>query len=256
MSKLSEQIRAARVGGGRPLGFGAVAAPKRRDPRGLLIAAVGADAAGADVVIVAADLMEASAVQRSVEAAGDALLGLEPTSLTAERVTAAEEGGASFVIYRPEAATADALLSEKLEYVLRLPPEPLEESDLRAIGSLRPTLVIAAAVSDPLPVVNLLQLRKLVLNLGAPLAVLVTADASSGLLQALRDSGVTVLLLDAPTAEQVETLRERIGALPQRSRRRGEDTTPVIPSWGGDDDEDEVDDFPTAPARRPRARTE
>lgn len=239
MTKLSGTIKATRVGGGRRIGFGTNSASSATDQRGLLIGALGSDLNGADLLIVAADADDSKALKKVDK--GGAPLGVEPPSLTADGARQAQEAGADFVVYQLATAQADALLSEKLEYVLRLADGTPSEADLRAIASLHPTLVVAADAAEPLAVSASLELRKIALGVAAPLAVGVSADASAGQLQALREAGVVVLLLSKPTTDQVGSLRERIAELPRSSRRKGEDVTPMIPGLGAS--EEEEDDF-------------
>ena len=249
MSKLSTQIRSTLTRAARPMGFGPSRAAKTAG--GVLIAALGDTLNGADILIVPADnAADLASIAKTTNTAQGASLGMEPADLTPDGVTAVAEAGAQFVVWQPDHARADALLHPSLEYVLRLPQAPPpDESGLRALGSLRPTLVIASAATDPYSVTTLLAIRRASMLVDAPVAVPVTAEASAGLLQALRDSGVAVILLDHPRAAEVEALRKRIAALPERSRRRGgefEDVVPSVPQpdvnldeFGVDDDDDD-----------------
>lgn len=230
MNKLAERLRAARRRD-RRLGFGPADAPQAAS-RGLLIAARGADAAGADLAL----LPDAAAVGDS-----DALAGVELSPLTTEGAATAEEAGAAFVVYDPDQAEAEALLRVRLDYVLRLPAREIEDGELRAVASLRPTLVIGPAVGDPMPVAALIALRRVGLGVGAPLAVSIPATAGAGLLEVLRDSGVVVLVLESPSAEEVAALRARIAELPVRSRRR-EDDSPVVTGVRPEAIEDDFDE--------------
>jgi hypothetical protein len=229
MNKLAERLRAARRRD-RRLGFAAAAAGAAS--RGLLIAARGAEPAGADLAL----LPDGTAI-----AAGDALAGVELSPLTAEGAEAAEAAGAAFVVYDPDQAEAEALLRVKLDYVLRLPARDIEDGELRAVASLRPTLVIGPAVAGPMPVAALIALRRIGLGVGAPLAVTVPAAAGADLLEVLRDSGVVVLVLESPSADEVAALRARVAELPVRSRRR-EDDAPVVTGVRPEGSEDDFDD--------------
>ncbi len=230
MNKLAERLRAARRRD-RRLGFGPADAPQAAS-RGLLIAARGADPAGADLAM----LPDATSV-----AGCDALAGVELSPLTTEGAAAAEEAGAAFVVYDPDEADAEALLRVKLDYALRLPARPIEDGELRAVASLRPALVIGPAVAGPMPVAGLIELRRIGLGVGAPLAVAIPATAGAGLLEVLRDSGVVALVLESPSADEVAALRARIAELPARSRRR-EDDAPVVTGVRPEAVEDDFDD--------------
>jgi hypothetical protein len=200
----------------------------------LLIAARGASAEGVDLAIVADP--------GAVSEAGDVVLGVEARPLTSSDAEAAEKAGAAFVVYDPDQAEAEALLREKLDYVLRLPDRAIEDSELRAVGSLRPALVIGPASEEPLPVGRLIELRRIGLTVGAPLAVPIPADAGRNLLEILRDSGVVVLVVESPSGDQVKALRARIAELPVGPRRRDDDSTPVVTGVRAEADEDDFDD--------------
>lgn len=233
MNKLAERLRHARRRGGRRLGFGGAGDPEGAS-RGLLIAARGTPANGVDLAILPSP--------DAVAGAGDAVLGVEAIPLTAADAEAAEDAGATFVVYDPDQAEAEALLREELDYVLRLPDRAIEDSELRAVGSLRPTLVIGPAGEEPMPVARLIELRRIALTVGAPLAIPVPADASRALLEVLRDSGVIVLLLEDPSADQVGALRIRIAELPVGPRRRDDDSSLVVTGIRPEADEDDFDD--------------
>lgn len=238
MNKLTERIRHARRRGGRRLGFG-VTGEQPATSRGLLIAARGAGAEGIDIAL----LPDAAAIG-AVD--GDVVVGVQAKPLTASAAEAAENAGAAFVAYDPDHADAEALLREKLDYVLQLPDRAVEDSELRAVSSLRPALVIGPAVGEPLPVATLIDLRRISVTIGAPLAVAIPADAGRALLEVLRDSGVVVLILESPSAEQVAALRARIDELPLSPRRRDDETSPVVtgvrPESGDVEDDDDFDD--------------
>lgn len=237
MAKLSDAIRAARRRGGRPMGFGHAASSDGAPKRGLLIAAIGPDRQGADVHIVP----DGAAVEAAVADAGQHPVGLAAGAPTADDIAAAERAGAAFVVLDPATATADALFGDKIEYAFRLPRTTTDEGVLRAVGSLQPALILLDGASDPLPVQEMLAIRRIVMQTGTPAAAPVAADASTSLCRALRDSGVGVLLLDAPTPDQVNALRERIASIPEPSRR-GREAGPVVPGVAAADFEDEIEE--------------
>ncbi|MCY3568021.1 MAG: hypothetical protein OXH38_05300 [Chloroflexi bacterium] len=227
MGKFADAIRDRRKGGQRRLGFGA--SVEQRQPS-MLVGAVGAVDC-ADFCLATDD--ESMSQIASSEAA---LWGARVEPLTADGVARAKEQGASFVAFTIDEARADALLDEDLDYVVRLTELRIEESDARALASLRPAEV-AAPVEFPVSVETVLQLRRLALLIAAPIGVRCPSDVSDGDLQALRDSGVAVVALgpDA-TADEISSLKERIADLPERNTRGDSDTQPLIPTLraGGD----------------------
>ena len=248
MTKLSDAIRSARRHGGRSLGFsggfsgGSGPALGADHPkRGLLIASIGNDAAGADVHVVP----EAESVAAATAAAGAIPIGLGPSTLTSAAAAAGQEAGASFVVFDPATTNADALLNEELEYCVRVALDA-DEGQLRAIGSLRPVLIVLTGLSDPLPVTAMLALRRAVMLTGAPAAVRVEPGASAPFLQSLRDSGVVALGLANASSTDVDALRARIAELPEHTLKRRGDAGPTVPGIvsgvvpGEDDDFDDL----------------
>lgn len=234
MTKLSDAIQSARRRGGRPIGFGLDSSIDKKPQRGLLIAAIGSERNGADVHL----LPSADDIADAVGTADDAPVGIASDTLSKQVVDDADGAGAVFVVFNPSTTNADALLSESLEYGVRIGADTTDETELRALGSLHPVIVVTDAVPDPLPVRDLLALRRLAMLVSAPLAVPVAAGASQTHLQSLRDSGVAVLLLDSPSAEDVEALREEVASIPEVSRKGRREAAPVVPSLGSAPDED------------------
>jgi hypothetical protein len=243
MNQLTERIRQARRRGGRRLGFGVT--EEQRASHGLLVAAAGVAVEGVDLAILKGcpDHPANAAAVTAARAAGAAIVGIETSPLGRAEAEAAQAAGAAFVVYDPDTALADALLVEKLDYVLRLPDREIEDSELRAVGTLRPALVIVPAVSDPLPVRALIELRRLGLSVGAPIAVQVPVDASRDLLEVLRECGVVVLVVADADAEAVAGLLARIDDLPLTPRRRDDEMGPIVTGVRPESDEaEEFDD--------------
>ena len=240
MGKLADKIRAVRTRADRPLGFGAAANRGRHPARGLLIAAAGESANGADLLIGAGDLGDAGRLEALAAAGGAALVGVEARALSRRGADAAEQAGIDFLLFQIADAHAEALFSNKLDYALRLEAVPAEPT-LRAIGSLRPAFVLVPPVSDPLSAQRMIELRQIALGTGAPLAAPIPPDLSAGSLEALREAGVAVLVLARPTSEQIAALRARIATIPERSRRPRDEESVALPSpqVAPDEEEDE-----------------
>ena len=239
MTKLSDVIRSTRRHGGRSLGFsgGSGAASGANQPkRGLLIVSIGTDSAGADVHVV----REAESVAEATVAAGAIPIGFQPSTLTSASAAASHEAGASFVVFDPTTTNADALLNDELEYCVRVALDA-DEAELRAIGSLRPVLIVLTGIHDPLPVTTMLALRRTVMLTGAPAAVPVAPEASAPFLQSLRDSGVVAVGLANTSSTEVDALRTRIADLPEHTLKHRGDMDATIPGIvpGEDDDFDE-----------------
>ena len=233
MGKLSDRIRGARASDGRRIGF---AGPGATTPAsgGLLIGAAGADRAGADLHLLpdpGTGEKIAQALKAPIAAAEGAIVGIVLAQADRAGATAAANAGAVFIVLHPETARADALLESKTDAVIQLPAVTPCEHELRAFGSLRPALLIThGVIADPFPFSALLALRSIGLITQAPLAVVITPNISTATLQTLRDAGVAVLILNAPTTEQVTALRSQIVDLPAASYRKEERDTVMVPS--------------------------
>lgn len=221
MGKFADAIRDRRKSRQRRLGFGA--ASDERQPS-ILVGAMGI-VEGADFTLALSE-SDASAA----ESAGVELWGERLDALTSESVSDAKERGASFVSFLLDDARADAMLDEDMDYVVRLTDLRIEEADARALGSLRPA-EIAVAVDFPVGLSAILDLRRLALFASAPLGVKCPADISAGDIEALRDSGVAVFVLDdGVSADDLAAVKQRIADLPERKSRRDENAQPLIPA--------------------------
>ncbi len=228
MGKFADAIRDRRKGGQRRLGFGA--ASDERQPT-MLVGTIGV-VEGADFCL-ALDDKDRSAAQSS----DLAVWGTRLDALTADNVAAAKDSGAAFVSFELDGARADALLDEDVDYVVRLGDVRIDEADARALGSLRPA-ELAVEVEFPVGLTAILELRRLALLTSVPLGVKCPTDVSAGDIEALRDSGVAVFVLDRDVSpDDVAAVKQRIADLPERKSKRNEDAQPLIPTMrpGGDE---------------------
>ena len=245
MSKLADRIKKAARVEPAPLGFAAAA--RTEAPSMLVLARLGDDTGkikealdkGADGVVLEAD----AGKLRGAKAPDGALIGATTEKLDRKEASALREAGADFVIVT-ESTPADALLDEKLGFVMALSPE-IEDSRLRLIGDLNLDAIIVAAPSGALDVARLLDLRRIVALGRAPLFVEVDAGVDATALNVLRDSGAAGIVVPASAIGKLGELRERIASLPARGKRRDERrddaTQPLVPASvtaGGDEDDD------------------
>lgn len=228
MGKFADAIRDRRKGGQRRLGFGA--GSEERQPT-MLVGTIGV-VEGADFCLALNDDDCAAAESSDVAVWGTRLDGL-----TTDNVHAAKERGAAFVSFELDGARADAMLDEDLDFVVRLSDLRIDEADARALGSLRPA-ELAVEVEFPVGLGAILELRRLALLTSAPLGVKCPTDISAGDIEALRDSGVAVFVLERDASpDDVSAVKQRIADLPERKPKRNEDAQPLIPTMrpGGDD---------------------
>ncbi|MDE2745255.1 MAG: hypothetical protein OXI41_04605 [Chloroflexota bacterium] len=221
MGKFADAIRDRRKSRQRRLGFGAAADEPQAT---MLVGAIGV-VEGADFCLALSEDDIAA-----VESANVDLWGTRLDALTAESVAQAKERGAAFVSFELDGARADGLLDEDIDFVVRLDDLRLEEADARALGSLRPA-EIAVEVEFPVGLGDILNLRRLAMFASAPMGVKCPSDISAGDIEALRDSGVAVLVLGpGATAEEITAVRQRVADLPERKPKRDDGAQPLIPT--------------------------
>ena len=243
MGKLADLIRQARSGGRRPMGFGAARGRAAGPAGGLVIAAVGDAPNGADLLVRSVEALDAQSLAPMVAEAA-VPLGIETPTLDRAALNAAQEAGVDFVLAPLAGAMADVLTARALDCILRIDPTAPADT-LRALGTLRVALLALPALPLPLSVEALVQVRRVAMLSGLPLAVPVSPDLEAGSLEALRDAGVALLLVDGPTPDQAAALRERITALPSPERRHDRSAVllPTAASADEDDDDDEPEPF-------------
>ncbi len=232
MGKFADAIRDRRKGSQRRLGFGAAAEEKQPS---MLVGTIGV-VDGADFCLALSEEDISAA-----ESADVAVWGTRLDELTAESVAGAKERGASFVSFEIESARADGLLDEDMDYVVRLAESRIDEADARALGSLRPA-ELAVEVEFPVSLGAILELRRLAMIASVPLGVKCPTDISSGDVEALRDSGVAVILLGPNvSSDDVTSVKQRIVDLPERKSKRDDEAQPLIPTMrpGGENGTEE-----------------
>lgn len=253
MSKLSEAIRRTVKRESAPMGFQRLAA--RDQPATMLVvatvrestgSAVGAAAsAGADVVLIAPDNPPApDALKEMAGSAGSATLGIWLRQASTEAAKAAGEAGIDFLVFADDNTPAQVLLDEKLGFVLSL-AESADDTTLRVIESLPLDAVLVSYWDGELTVKRALELRRLAVLTRRPLILSVSADISAGDLEALRESGVAAVIVDAARAGEgaVREVKARIAALPPRRKQRNEERAQVsLPAPGGAGGHDHGDD--------------
>lgn len=248
MSKLADYIRRTTRTEPAPLGF-AAAAPRPQAPSMLCLVRLAeneagkvseAAAKGADGVIV--DRVEPKKLKDQAGKANKVALGVRPQKALREHIASLREAGADFAVIEPQEAMAEALLDDKMGYVLTVGQE-MDDTQLRIIGELGFDAIIVSAPLQPITVERMLSLRRIAILAHTPLLVETPANADASLLQVLRDSGVTGVILPSSALGKLQDLRQRIASLPRRTRRREERAEAVLPAAqvaaGHDEDEDE-----------------
>src|SRR5262249_9529636 len=119
MSKLSDRIKRVSKVTPAPMGFGAATAQAQKQPGMLIVVSLAANEtgkaadaakAGADAIILAGDPGKAKA--------NGTILGLAPDKADQKGASAAREAGVDFLVLDPAKALAEAMLDQKIGYVL------------------------------------------------------------------------------------------------------------------------------------------
>jgi len=248
MSKLGDRIRkAARV---EQAAMGFMALARTQSPTMLcLVRVAGNDTKraaeavekGADVIIL--DHADGGAVKEQGKKAGQAILGGRPERAERRDVAALREAGADFVVLDAQSAMAEALLEEKIGFVLEVESDA-DDTTLRLLGDLGLDALIVPPPDGSLTLQKLLGFRRLAMLSRTPLLTAVDSDWDAGRLQALRECGVAGVIVDASSIGNLQRLGETIASLPARGRRREERTDASLPAqvMAGVSDDDYDDD--------------
>ncbi len=247
MSKLADRIRKAARPEPAPLGFGAHAA-RARSPSLLLIVRLSSGDAGkaeeaskkgADAVIV--DGADSGKTKDVSAKAGDLALGVRPSHADRKSVAGLRDAGADFVVLDPESAMAEAMLEERIGFVLDYRGDT-DDTGLRLLGEVGLDAIVIPSPPEKLNLAELLKLRRLATLTRVPLLAAVKPDAEAGHLQALRDSGIAGVIVESSGLGKLSELRSCIESLPARGRRREERAEAVLPAATPSHDEDFEDD--------------
>ena len=249
MSKLSDRIRKTRRATPKPIGFTAAAAGSP-EPTMLTIVRlrsgdVGkiseAAANGADVVIVEGP--DAGKFKAQVEKS-DAVCGAVADAADRTAVAALTESGADFVVVDLESGLAEALLEDKLGYVLSVELDT-EDTVLRLVGDLSLDAVIVPASEGKLSLRSALQLRRVATLARSPLLTEVDPSVGASELEALRGAGAAGVIVEGSAIGKLAKLRKTIASLPERKTRRDdrqEAWLPIGVAAGTTEDHDDDDD--------------
>jgi hypothetical protein len=254
MSKLSALLRRASRSEPAPMGFTALSG-RAKTPEMLLSAilpnlesnaATAAAKAGADFFLLeSGDLGGDAEAIKALTGSLAAPCGLRLSRPDAGAAAAARDLGLDYLHITDYETPAAALLDEETGFVLSL-ADDTDDTFLRILESMPFEAIYAGELSGPFTLARQLELRRIAGLTRKPLLLQLRDTASSQDLECLRDSGVAAVLVEArgKGAEQLSALRQAIGAMSPRRRRRGDrESMAVLPSTArtaeSDDDEDD-----------------
>lgn len=197
---------------------------------------------GADVVIVAGpDAGKLKALAKK----SDVVCGVNAGAADRAAVADLAESNVDFVVTDLESGLAEALLEEKLGYVLSLPLET-EDTVLRLISDLALDAVIVPPIEGKLSLGGALQLRRVATLTRSPLFTDVALPVDESELEALRSAGVAGVIVGGSHLSKLKKLRKTIESLPERKMRREDRPEASLPvgittSRNVDRDEDDHD---------------
>lgn len=194
---------------------------------------------GADAIII--DGGDAGKLKDFAKKAPGLVLGVRPLKTERDQVASLREAGADFVVIDAESGMADALLEERVGFVMLARSEP-DDTRLRLLAELNLDALIPPAPNGLLTIERLLELRRVSALGRTPLLVDVPGDAFH--LQSLRESGVAGVIIEGSALGKLAKLREAIAALPARGKKREERSDATIPAaaMAGHDHDDDFDD--------------
>jgi predicted TIM-barrel enzyme len=210
MSKLAERIKRAGRTEAAPIGFG-VASERSAAPTLVCLLrldkdqakkAGGAAASGADAVIVTG--LEAEKLGEVAKKLREVPVGVSLDGAQRSSVETARKAGADFVRL-DQRSSAEAVLEEEAGLVLRVDAD-ISDTELRALAGLSLDALEVAPLEEPFTLQRLIELRRLSLLAQTPLLVEVTPDVGTSGLEALREAGVTGVILDGKSAGKLTDL--------------------------------------------------
>lgn len=238
MSKLSDRIRKAGRVEPAPLGFGAAA---RIRSASMLIAVRGAAGKAADAANAGADIVIVEGDTGKLKDKNGAVVGVAAGAPDRKAAASLRESGIDFLVLDPAQALAEAMLDEKLGFVLEL-REAMDDTHLKLLGELSLDAIILAPPEAPITLARLLEFRRIAGFIRAPVLVEADAGIDSGTLQLLRESGTAGVVLPASAIDRIGELKQRIDDLPARGKRKDDEREPLVPQASSGHDHGDYDD--------------
>jgi len=190
----------------------------------------------------------ARAESQVVDAQGEAPWGVSLNEGTDEELSQLKDMGCDFLVFDPATAPSSVLGEEKLGKIVEIEPDTADGM-LRAIEKLPIDAVLLGG--DPTLSVHRLMICQHLANLvRKPLIARVPLDVSKEALEALRETGITGLVvnLSARDRKGLSRLRQAVDSLPAVRKRRKEKIEAVLPSLKREamveeEQEEEEEDF-------------
>ncbi len=258
MSRLIDKLKKLSQAAPSPMGFHTTRPAKAGSP--LLIigrtlikttASTAKSNSGADAVLVYADKSELTALdaQKTAKAFGDIPWGVYLDE-SDEAATALVEAGCDFVVFSPTVRITDLPQDEKTGKIVQV-DSSMDDGLLRAINDLPADAVLVTdnlEGNETLTIHQLMIYRHLANFIAKPLIVHVAANITEAELKALQDVEIDGVMAEMD-GESLKELRETIGKLPPRSKKKRDKRGVLLPRITGEsatiappDEEEEEDE--------------
>ena len=241
MSKLTDLLEGSERRSPAPLGFSAATGGAQGPPAIVLIAKINredlTDTSAIEDVLADAYLLDLDepddeTLDSMAEVAGERPWGVRGSDLDSSLVDSLTEKGCDYVVIDPERTSAGVLSAEDVGKVISLGPD-LDEDMGRALRDLPLDAAILELAEGlfPLTVQRLMDLQLLRGRFSGLAIVPAPLSLESEDLDALRNIGVSGLLIESSSSKEVSDLKDRIASLP-RHQAREERWTPLVPGGG------------------------
>ena len=259
MSKFIDKLEKTALQLPTPLGFGAAARRGEQAPAIMLVGQATsreltrkpslADAR-VDAILVSPSTWKDNTLDRIKNTLGDRLWGVRlDGGVSEEQIGASKERGCDFVVFDAGNAPASLLNDDDLGKLIAVDGE-LEEHAARAIRGLTIDGAVYSPDAEvlPLTVQRLIEIQKVHGLIGNPFMMAVPPELAPAELEALRNAGITALLVGLSELDAITSTKEAIDKLP-RSRpksKSGGGIMPLVPSSvvppsAGHEEEDDED---------------
>ena len=228
MSKFIDRLEKVGYRKPTPIGFGAAARRDEADPQIMLLGHVSLDEvtkgrvlkAEVDAFLVDLSSWDEGAIGGLAESLKDRLWGVGIDGIDADQAGLLKEAGCDFVVFQAEHTAAAVLNDEDLGKLISVDAD-LDEDVAHAIHELSIDGALFSPGGDllPLTVQKLIEVQQVRGLVDKPFVMSAPSGLSPGDLEALRNVGITGLMVEVSSLKAVAGTRKAITGLPRRRPR-------------------------------------
>ncbi len=260
MSKFIDKLGKTALQLPTPLGFGAAARRGEQAPAIMLVGQATSREltkepalaeARVDAILVSPSSWKDNTLDRIKNALGDLLWGVRLEDGVSEaQLGASKDRGCDFVVFDAGSAPASLLSDDDLGKLIAV-DGGLEEHAARAIRGLTIDGAVYSPEAEvlPLTVRRLIEIQKVHGLIGNPFVMAAPAELAPAELEALRNAGITALLVGLSELDAIARTKEAIDRLPRNrpKSKSGGGIMPLVPSSvappSSDREEEDDEDF-------------